>query len=292
MPGLSIVRKINFMVTHYTFDSGKQGHHLIILGAIHGDEPCGTIAINKAMDQLNQGTLKLTSGKVTFFPMCNPKAYEQKVRYIDDNLNRIFKIHESPSSYEEKLSTEICSKILELNPTAILDLHSFSGKGEPFGFLDNDTPENRKFSFEMNEKYIITGWDTAFGEVENPSYCTESFARDNNIHCILVECGQNHTKEAEEFAIKTLYRGLSYWNLIDEFEDTKTAPSFIEMKHVITKEAQGELLIPHNNFVKCQKGQTIAAYGPEKHIEMPFDGYVILPKFKAEVGHEWFYIGA
>ena len=51
------------------------GPRLIISGAVHGNETCGTVAINRVMAQFDSGELQLVSGSLTFVPVANPMAY-------------------------------------------------------------------------------------------------------------------------------------------------------------------------------------------------------------------------
>jgi predicted deacylase len=66
--------------------------------------------------------ITLLSGSVTFIPVCNPLAKEKNVRYIEENLARVFDEHKNPVSYEQKLATQLSDYVK--NADAILDIHS------------------------------------------------------------------------------------------------------------------------------------------------------------------------
>ncbi len=51
------------------------GPRLIVTGAVHGNETCGTRAIERVIDELARGELRIVRGQVTFVPVCNPLAY-------------------------------------------------------------------------------------------------------------------------------------------------------------------------------------------------------------------------
>ena len=78
----------HFKATSYT--GAADGPRVIFLGAVHGNEACGTTAIRRAIATLQSGELTLLQGCVTFVPICNPRAYAENTRFIDRNLNRHF----------------------------------------------------------------------------------------------------------------------------------------------------------------------------------------------------------
>ena len=55
------------------FTGLKPGPKLIVLGAVHGNEPCGPLAIRRAIEECRAGRLKIRRGELTFVPVANPK---------------------------------------------------------------------------------------------------------------------------------------------------------------------------------------------------------------------------
>ena len=86
------------MITKYEFRGEKDGISLLILAAVHGNETAGTQACFRIIDEFNRGALRLTGGHLTLVPVCNPEAYRKDVRSIDENLNRVIKMHDIPQS--------------------------------------------------------------------------------------------------------------------------------------------------------------------------------------------------
>ena len=131
------------MITKYEFRGEKDGIGLLILAAVHGNETAGTQACFRIIDEFNRGALRLTGGHLTLVPVCNPEAYRKDVRSIDENLNRVIKMHDNPQSYEQRLANEICPLIRSHRFT--LDLHSTHCVGDvPFAFCDYPDDYNRK----------------------------------------------------------------------------------------------------------------------------------------------------
>ncbi|MFX5656441.1 succinylglutamate desuccinylase/aspartoacylase family protein, partial [Acinetobacter baumannii] len=48
------------------------GPRLLILGAVHGNETCGTQAITRLQRELDSGQLRLQRGLLTLVPVTNP----------------------------------------------------------------------------------------------------------------------------------------------------------------------------------------------------------------------------
>ncbi|OYU73378.1 MAG: succinylglutamate desuccinylase, partial [Burkholderiales bacterium PBB5] len=51
------------------------GPRLIVTGAVHGNEVCGTIGIRRVIAEIESGALVIARGSVAFVPVCNPQAY-------------------------------------------------------------------------------------------------------------------------------------------------------------------------------------------------------------------------
>ena len=49
----------------HAFSSLRPGVRLIVLGAVHGNETCGTRAIERVLSELDEGALKIVKGTVT-----------------------------------------------------------------------------------------------------------------------------------------------------------------------------------------------------------------------------------
>ena len=123
------------------YTSPEPGTRLIVTGAVHGNETCGTQAIRRVMTELDAGTLALARGQVTFVPVTNPLAYERRQRQGERNLNRRLAPTEEPREFEDHIANWLCPLLAQHE--VLLDLHSFPTPGPPFVMLgpeDNDGP--------------------------------------------------------------------------------------------------------------------------------------------------------
>lgn len=110
-------------------ESNQPGPTVVILGGVHGNETCGVEALKTLHNiTIDRGTLILIYG--------NPQAIEQNVRYVEQNLNRMFcddagLTSELKVSYEYQRSREILPYLHAADYS--LDLHaSFTPDSEPF----------------------------------------------------------------------------------------------------------------------------------------------------------------
>ena len=72
----------------HSFRALEPGPRLIVTGAVHGNETCGSQAIARVVRELDSASLVLRRGSVTLLPITNPLAFQRAQRMGDRNLNR------------------------------------------------------------------------------------------------------------------------------------------------------------------------------------------------------------
>ena len=128
-----------FQVTQFT--ATQPGRRLLITGAVHGNEVCGTKAIRRLIQEFERDERRLVRGSVSFVPICNPLAYQKVQRSGDRNLNRRLRPSSEPRDFEDHVANWLCP--LMAQHEILLDLHSFQAQGKPFvmvGPQDNTGP--------------------------------------------------------------------------------------------------------------------------------------------------------
>jgi predicted deacylase len=120
-----------------TFTGLAPGARLIVLGAVHGNETCGTQAIRRVIAEIESGQCGIVEGTVTFVPVTNPLAYARHQRMGDRNLNRNLVPTDAPAEFEDRIANWLCPLLAQHD--ALLDLHSFHTPGEPFAMLGPKT---------------------------------------------------------------------------------------------------------------------------------------------------------
>ncbi len=279
------------MITKYEFNGVEEGMQLLILAAVHGNETAGTNACNRLIAELNRGALQLKNGKLTIVPVCNPEAYRRDVRCIDENLNRVMKMHGNPQSYEQMLANEICP-LIEKN-RVLLDLHSTHCEGDvPFAFCDYPDMYNKKLIDALAVEYVLEGWPDIYaaqGDIQD--FSTEHCAHVYGNTATTLECGFHKSPAAVDLAYQAILSTLSAFGMIDELKTNELPKKHIQMKNYVVKLCEGELCKGYKHLDIVSKGDEIARYCNGNVLTAPEDGYILLPNMKAEIGAEWYYFG-
>src|SRR3989338_2807838 len=276
--------------------SKKSGKNALFFGAIHGDEPCGPKALRKLVGQFSIGELRVLEGSITFVPVCNPKAFAQKVRYCEENLNRVFTHHADPKTYEAKLANELASAVDECD--VLIDIHSTSASSAPFVFLDYQSEANRHLAEATGIPNIVTGWIELYKSIgktdpQKPAYDTGRYAHEKGKVSVTIECGKHGSVSAERVAYRAAINVLRYFGIIG---GKITTPKAVEQKvlrldRVYFKDSTEDVLVKKwKNFEPVSKGKVIARREGGRILSSPYDGYIVMPKQNPSVGDEWFYI--
>jgi predicted deacylase len=98
-----------------------------IVGAIHGDEPCGAVAVEAllAADLDVERPVKLI--------VANERAIDREVRYVEEDLNRAFPGSPDAGTHEGRLAHEL---LAEIRGCETLSLHSTQSHPEPFALVE------------------------------------------------------------------------------------------------------------------------------------------------------------
>ena len=283
------------MIKFYTYDSQEPGPRLAVMGAVHGDEVCGTHALRRIMEKIDGGSLKLLKGSLLAIPVANPRAYEQNIRFTEENLNRVYIESDVPSSYEHKLAQELMRQLAGCD--ALVDLHSIHTKGWPFamhfGFF-SDAEENLIQSLGL--PYVVEGWEEAYmaslpALAGEKSQHSATFMHRQGKIAAGVECGEHADPAAVDVAESVILRAMDHLGIIDAKLPPAAVPKRVHMKKVFMKQHAGGVLT--QNFTHGQpikKGDVLATY-PDSAITAEEDGLILFPRPACPLNEEWFYTG-
>ena len=276
------------MLDKYIYDSQIPGPKLLLLGAIHGNETAGTKAILKLKKALDKKQITLKSGQLTLLPVCNPLAYEQGVRFVEKNLNRLIRQYDTPSGSEENFAHEVASEILKND--YILDIHSTHNAEEPpFVFLDYPTDENQKLVASAAASYVICNWPGIYKDAPITDYCTEYFAHISGKSCITLECGYHYDEAAQQVAFVSI-NNLLIKLVMTEGCFKEQTKQYLKLEKVVIKEKAGKLLKNYKHLDKVSAGEVIGIYDDGRQVIAMNDGYILIPNHEAAAQTEWFYL--
>lgn len=275
------------------YRAAKAGPHLVVLGRIHGNEPCGTEGMERVARELDAGKLALASGRLTFIPCCNPLAQKANRRFMDKNLNRVFRVHEKPRAYEEHLANRLIDLIAR--PDFVLDLHSFHVGGRrsvTYAMRADSARFVDRVCKRLPVDYCLNQWlevQAAFGRHE--SFSTIDYAKSMGIAAIGVECGQHDSPTSRTVAYRCIREVMDELGLcrVSGQSVHKTARN-VGFKYLKVYEKGSKFIRAWKNFDRVEKGEPIGKLANGDVVYAPMTGNILFPHPGAHVGDEWFYI--
>ncbi|MFZ6656790.1 succinylglutamate desuccinylase [Undibacterium sp. TJN19] len=305
-----------------SFSSPQPGTSIIITGAVHGNETCGTAAIRRVIAEIESGILQMVSGKLTLVPVCNPLAYQLGQREGERNLNRRLIPTDNPKEFEDHVANWLCP--LFAAHDVLLDLHSFRSQGEPFVLIG---PENNRgplesFSYAKHElamalrlgvHRLVDGWldtyargvqyrqqrlgrhadaksianaDTQFG------VGTTEYMRSVGGYAMTLECGQHLDPQAPEVAYQAIVNTLRHLGVIAGAAPAPVSHmEALRIYDVIDKLHEGDQFVREwRSFDVVSQGDVIGRRHDGSEVRAEHDGRIIFPDSGAAAGEEWFYL--
>ena len=297
------------------------GPRLIVTGAVHGNEVCGTRAIERVMAELDGGALALVAGSASFVPIANPKAYALRRRVGDRNLNRALQPTAAPREFEDHVANWLCPLLAAHD--VLLDLHSFQSAGRPFvmvGPRDN-TGALEPFAHAADEEALarrlgvvraVDGWlDTyaagvarriAAAEAEgragtleqHPRYGvgTTEYMRSQGGWALTLECGQHDDPQSPEVAYRAIRATLAHLGLVAQAAPAPSAViEALSLVDVVDKvDAADAFVRAWRSFDPLRAGDAIGRRANGEVVHAPHDGWIVFPNAGAQPRQEWYYL--
>ena len=106
---------------------GEGEPEVAVVGAIHGDEPCGATAVEAVLET------DPDVERPVKFVVANEAALERGVRYVETDLNRAFPGSRDADTHEGRLAHEL---LAEIRGSEVLSLHSTRSYAAPFALVN------------------------------------------------------------------------------------------------------------------------------------------------------------
>jgi predicted deacylase len=311
---------LQFKFVNYT--GLDEGPSVIIMGATHGNETCGTEAIRRVMAELDSGERRIAAGSLTFVPIVNPLAYFKNERNGDRNLNRNLFPKEDPQDFEDRIANWLCPLLAQHD--VLLDLHSFNAAhGEPFvmvGPVNNDGPlepfqhaeKERALARRLGVRRFVTGWMAAYGggvqrrtrktggnaaELETVlryGVGTTEYMRTTGGYALTLECGQHVDPKAPEVAYQAIINTLAHLKLIEAPEPEPVPFEEMEALHMVAVydklDAGDQFTRAWASFDPVTEGEQIGTRADGTPVLAEFSGRILFPDAKAGANSEWYYL--
>ena len=294
----------------------EPGPRLLVLGAVHGNETCGTTALRRIVAEIEAGHRRIERGVLTIVPVANPLAFGRGERHGDRNLNRAMQRYPSPTHFEDRIANVLCALFEEHD--ALVDLHSFTAPGEPFVLIGPPdgagdlepfarAHEEERLATHLGPTRVVEGWMRAYalgvhrrapGAPREAVEAQLAFGvgttermRASGGYAVTIECGQHDDPRAPEVAYRAVTQALALLG-IERAPLAPPASSFevLRLREVVDRASEGdELTRPWRSFDAMQAGDLVGRFASGEELRAPFDGRVVFPNPIAEPGTEWVY---
>ncbi len=295
---------------------------MIVLGAVHGNETCGTKAIHRVLEDIDHSRLIIATGMVTLVPITNPLAYHRRERNGDRNLNRNLYPVSQPKDFEDYIANWLCPLLAQHD--ALLDLHSTRAQNPAFAMLgpeDNSGTlqafthqnEERALALRLGVNRFVDGWLSTYArgverriqESKNsertlnplntdPRYGvgTTEYMRSVGGYSITLECGQHDDPNSPDVGYRAILNTLAHLGITDSIPpEPVTTYEALHMYDVIDRNHAGDTFMQAwASFNPLRKGDLIGIRQNGTKLIAEADGCILFPDAKAEPGNEWFYL--
>jgi len=292
-----------------------EGPRLIVLGAVHGNETCGTRAIERVLGEIESGELRIKRGLLTLVPVTNPLAHAKGERRGERNLNRGLRPTENPIEFEDRVANLLCPWLA--GHDVLLDLHSFASAGRPFvmrGPADNNgtlepfanADAEARLAAHLGPTRIVEGWMAAYAQGaarrrerglagdDDPNYGrgTTEYMRSRGGYGVTLECGQHADPQAPAVGHHAIRQAIALLGLADiALAPPPAGFECLRLAEVVDRLHDGDRFVRRwLSFDAVHAGEQVG----ERHDGTPVisrtDGHVVFPDPDALPGHEWFYL--
>jgi succinylglutamate desuccinylase len=277
-------------VTRISSDPEMPRPHVGILGAVHGNEPCGMRVLDRIVAMAEAGEIAPTRGTWVLIHG-NPEASVSGRRYTRGgaDLNRLFDF-----AFEEDLPRERWSpehhRAHELRPIleeldTLLDLHSASWPTPPFAII-NDMPEAVALARRLGLGFVTHGWG-------GPGLLMDKVSIGVMQRCgrpaVSIECGQHDDPETIDAAFECAQRYLCATGTL-EGEAPESDPTFLQVVEIISRPSEGfKLTRVIRGLERLEAGEIFAADKvTELRVREPC--FVLMPNDAVPVGRDMVFL--
>ena len=194
----------------WRLDSGQRGPNVMVSAIVHGNEPCGVIAL----DWFFQKEIKPISGSLTLAFM-NVEAYRafdpsdpNRTRWIDEDMNRVWdkEVLESDRFSCELERARQVRPILE-DVNYLLDIHSMQHLAPPL-MMSGRHSKGKELagSIGVPERVVGDSGHAAGRRMRDYGAFDDASSRKA---AVLIECGQHWEAASGELAIEAMVRFLA-----------------------------------------------------------------------------------
>ena len=289
------------------YDAGRPGPTVLVVAAIHGNEPGGLEASRRVAERLERERLPLRG---RFLALAgNLGALAQGRRFVDRDLNRLFspadiaraEARDEPQAHEERELRELLQhlrrELADAERVVVFDLHSSSAEGEPFCFI-SDTLAARRVVRRIPVP-VILGVEEVIGGA------LLEWIQERGHVGVAIEGGRHLDPRTVDRHESALWLGLVGAGALDEeyvpdasqhrqqlVEATAGLPRVVEIvhRHALGHD-DGFAMEPGFENFEPIAANTLLARDRRGEVRAPRDGRILLPLYQGQ-GDDGFFVGA
>ncbi|MCA9526556.1 MAG: succinylglutamate desuccinylase/aspartoacylase family protein [Myxococcales bacterium] len=280
------------------------GPTVIVIAAIHGNEPAGVLAARQVIAALQAGSTRLCGGRVAGL-VGNLGAMQAGVRGRVRDLNRAWTAdqiaavraqHPDADDPEQAEQRALLGRLEDLfetarGPVVVLDLHTTSGGGPPFT-VPPDTLAARRLGLALPFPLIL-------GLLESVDGTVGEWVTRRGHTGLGVETGQHTDPQAVSLHAATIWRILHALGQIDA-EPPEVAQAFAQVpadlpsvvvlahRHGVTPGDGFHMRPGYAGFQRVRRGEVLAfdRAGP---VVAPMTGRLLMPLYQQQ-GSDGFFV--
>lgn len=298
-PKKSIMKTIPRILGEYS--THEKGPLLFVTAGVHGNEPEGVYALQTIFEILNDQNLPI-KGKIVGVSG-NRKALSRNVRFIDEDLNRVWSRDNIESgqenSHEKKEMFQIIDVLdrypkTEFTERYFLDCHTTSSATRPYISVQE---KNRNEQWAQNfPTYTICGFsDMVSDDIDHyeshlgfTGFVFEGGQQGSQLavdhHKGMIWLAMHHAGMLDLNALEE-YPGTAQ-NLEDEQEEQQIFE--IQYRHTLNDSDNFKMEPGYENFQKISKGELLA-YQNGEPVYSDWNAYIFMPLYQDQ-GEAGFFV--
>jgi predicted deacylase len=280
----------------WSFDSGRAGAHVMVQALTHGNEICGAIALDAALEWLTLKQVRPQRGRLTL-AFANVAAYARwdphdpdRNRYVDEDYNRVWAddaLH-GPRESAELQRARLLRPFVDA-ADLLLDIHSMHEPCKPImvcGAAGRGGEKAAAYARRLGVPEVLlidTGHPAGLRMIERGTFADASDPRT----AILIECGQHWESRAKQVALDTMLRFLQLSGVLSPAFTAEqlravglTPPAMQQLvrvtEPVVAKSLSFRFERDYKGLEVITKAGDPIAYDGEEVIRAPYDNTVLV----------------
>jgi predicted deacylase len=270
----------------HRLDSGRPGPAVGITAIVHGNEPCGAIALAWLLEhdiRPVRGSLTLAFVNTAAYARFDP-ADPNATRWLEEDLNRVW----SPEVLDGPRRSAELDRARALRPVVetldvLLDIHSMQHPTAPL-MLAGPLDKGRELARRVGVPALVVS--DAGHKAGNRLRDYGGFADPASPkNALLVECGQHWAAEAASHAIETTLRFLHATGSVApdcgvDFLSSRPAPApqrFAEVTEAVTITTDRFAFAqPYRGLETITDAGTLIAMDGDREVRTPYDDCILI----------------